>query len=137
MSRRATIVWLLLLSVVLTPFGTLHAHLATDHHAGVLHGGHLHGDHSHESAIDSHEHEAGQAVDVQLVASGPGSSPDRGHIDFRTDWWPPLVVVSLILSDAPPAGLMLRPPAAAAPPISRIDHWKPPLRGPPHHSIAS
>ena len=131
MSPRATIVWLLLLGIVLTPFGTLHAHVATDHHEGVLHGGHLHGGHSHESAADSHDRSEGQVVDVQLVASGPAQATDRSHIDFRTDCWPPLVVVSLLLWDAPPAGLILRPPTANAPPSSRLDHWKPPLRGPP------
>lgn len=136
MRRRANIVWLLLFSILLTPFGTLHAHVATEHQASVLHGGHLHGGHSHELPTDSHAHSGSHAVDVQLVAAGPGSGADRGHIDFRTDWWPPLLVVSLLLPDAPPAGLILRPPTANAPPPSRLDHWKPPLRGPPHSSIA-
>lgn len=127
MHRRATLLWLVLISFVLTPLSTLHVHAATDHHGSALHGGHLHdfdaGDVGH------HDTDAEPIIDVQLVAA------DRSG-DFRwIEWLPLFVALGLAWLSSPYLTSILRPPAIDDPPIARRSHWKPPLRGPPLVSI--
>jgi hypothetical protein len=132
MPCRAAILWLVLSSFVLTPFSTLHAHVAADHDHTVLHGGHL-----HDFDFDDDDHgdrttSAGHIIDVQLTVS------DRSPTEVRwTEWLPLLIVLDPAWPGLPYLTSILRPPAVDEQPIiSRPSHWQPPLRGPPLDSIA-
>lgn len=122
MHRRATLLWLVLASFVLTPFSTLHVHAAADHHDSVLHGGHLHDFGGSDN--DDHGTDAEPIVDVQFVAA------DRGENPFGTTSSPQWTAVDATWASAPHLISILRPPIDD-PPITHCSHWKPPLRGPP------
>lgn len=127
MRRGATILWLVLISFVLTPFSTLHAHVDTAHVHGVVHGGH-----SHDFQFGDTDVGAGQIVDMQLAV------PDRGSIPFpKVERLPFASAPEIPKLDPPPVTLILRPPPIADPPILRRSFWQPPLRGPPLVSITA
>lgn len=127
MHSRSTLLWLLLISFVLTPLSTLHVHAAADHHDSALHGGHLHGFDAGD--VDDHGTDAEPIVDVQLVAS------DRSG-DFRwTEWLPLFFELGVAWLSSPYLATILHPPPIDDLPISHRSYWKPPLRGPPLISI--
>lgn len=130
MRRGATILGLVLISFVLTPFSTLHAHVDTGHDHGVVHGGHSH-DLQFGETDDTHVG-AGQVVDMQLTAA------DRGSIPFpRVERLPLASAPEVPKLHPPPVTLIPRPPPIADPPILRRSFWQPPLRGPPLVSITA
>lgn len=131
MRRCVTVLWLVLASLVLTPFSTLHAHVDTGHDHGVVHGGHSH-DFGSGATDDSHT-DTGQIVDLRLVASDRGTNmpfPGAERLSLAAAPEVPRL-------DAPQLTLIPRPPPIADPPILRRSFWQPPLRGPPLVSITA
>ncbi|MGH8423917.1 MAG: hypothetical protein ACRER3_16435 [Pseudomonas fluorescens] len=123
--HHATLLWLVLISLVLAPLSTLHVHAADDlHQSTVLHGGHVHDfdtDEADDGSVDLAE-----IVDAQLVAS------DRGIGDLRwTEWLPSMSAPSAACSSWRNLTSNLSLPSVADRVIARRNYWKPPLRGPP------
>lgn len=128
MRRCPTVLWLVLISFVLTPFSTLHAHVSNGHDHGVVHGGHSHDFNSGD--IDDVHTDTGQIIDMQLVASDRGTMPGVERLALAS-------APELPTLDAPQVTLILRPPPIDDPPIPRRSYWQPPLRGPPLVSITA
>lgn len=135
MPRLPLILYMLLsVAVLLAPFSTLHMHLASDHHPHDhdtpasetrVHGGHVHEFDTHQDS-----YQAGHVVDVDFALS------DRSSAGFGwTDWLPILCALVIVGLGAVYTTLILRPPRPDPRPSSYLDHWRPPLRGPPLLSI--
>lgn len=134
------------LSLVLTPFAMLHAHVDSDHADVVVHGGHSHGvdlhaDH-HDNYRDGHDGHQEPASDFGDSASLEFVSSATAHV----------VQLSPVVLDHPshhPIKVIANPdPEPAQPPplvtpleafpfldnvlVIRRAHLRPLLRGPPH-----
>lgn len=121
--RRVLLVLSLLavVSLVLMPLSTLHAHLDDDHHATEVHGGH-----QHDFDPGAAEVESDVVMDLQITAS------DRGTRAIEwTQWLPLLAVTAVLLSASLLLASRVRPRAPDIPPLLRRSFWQPPLRGPP------